>query len=220
MLVVYLDPYFLGDPLFVPGLARDVAARGEGLVLVHGSGERGERALESLGRLPTATDGVWEAEDAEGRAAVERASRQLNREVVHEMNEAGVPCVGALAGDRGLVKRGDAGPTAGRTGWAGDLARRGVALVVASLVTAEGEAVEADPARTAAVLAEALAAPLVALTTRSVGAEVELEQALAAVPDPAAVRRALGVVGAVRVGPRTLLRRPGAEAFARVDPRF
>ena len=119
MTVVYLDPYFLGDPLFVPGLARDLAARGAGLVLVHGSGERGERALESLGRMPHQSDGVWETDDEAGRAAVEHAARELNREVVHELNEQGVASIRALAADRGLVKaQATAWSPGGRRGWA------------------------------------------------------------------------------------------------------
>ena len=39
MLLVLLDAFHLGDPLFVSQFARDVAARKEGLVFVHGSGE-------------------------------------------------------------------------------------------------------------------------------------------------------------------------------------
>ncbi len=210
MLVVYLDPYFLGDPLFVPGLARDVAARGTGMVLVHGSGERGERALESLGRLPTASDGVWQADDAQGREAVERATRDLNREVAHELNEAGVSAIRVMGADRGLLKRDDGRVVAGRTGWLGDLLRQGVVAVVASLA-ADGDAlVEVDPARSAGVLAAALAIPVAALSTVSLDGDGALDDHEEDVPDAAAVRRAGSEGGSVRIGLRATLRQPGS----------
>ena len=201
-MVLYLDPYFLGDPLFLAGFARDVAARPTGLVVVHGSGERGERALEALGRLPEAEDGVWDTRDDEGRSVVERATRDLNREITHELNEAGVATVGALGADRGLLKQVDGEIVTGRTSWVGDLVRQRVTVVVASLVDAGGDVVEVDAARAAGRLAAALGEPLVALTTRSVAAEEDLAAAL---PDAPAVLRAAGD-GEVWVGPRPGLR--------------
>ncbi|MCH7640070.1 MAG: hypothetical protein IH855_11505 [Bacteroidetes bacterium] len=39
-LLVYLDAYHLGDPLFLRGFARDVEAHVGPLILVHGSGKR------------------------------------------------------------------------------------------------------------------------------------------------------------------------------------
>ncbi len=106
MSVLFLDPYFLGDPLFLPGLARDLAARGEGMVLVHGSGERGERALEAQGLFPTAIDGVWHTDSDEARAAVERATRELNRQIAAELNEAGVASIRATGRSRRARRRG------------------------------------------------------------------------------------------------------------------
>ena len=209
MLVVYLDPYFLGDPLFVPGLARDVAARAAGLVLVHGSGERGERALESLGRMPTARDGVWDAEDDEGRAVVERATRDLNREIAHELNEAGVSAIRVMGADRGLLKLRDGAVEAGKTGWLGDLVGQGVVAVVASLVEGEAGAVEADAARAAGVLAASLGARLVLLTTRSLETGGPVSTLADALPDGAAAARAVAVPGVAAAGPRATLRTPG-----------
>ena len=203
--VLYLDPYFLGDPLFMAGFARDLAARPSGLVVVHGSGERGERALEALGRFPRRAGGVWEAEDAEGRAAVERAARELNREIAHELNEAGVPSVRALGADRGLLKESE-GLGVGRAEWLGDLVGQGVTAVVASLVDGPDGLAEADPARAAAALALGLGLPLVALTTRSL-ADGEPDP-LGAVPDADAVRRAAETGAAVGLTPRGGLRSP------------
>lgn len=217
MLVVYLDPYFLGDPLFIPGLARDVAARGTGLVLVHGSGERGERALESLGRMPTATEGVWDVSDAEGRGAVERAVRVLNREIVHELNEAGVSGVGLLGTDRGLLDQVDGRVAAGRTAWLGDLVSRGVVAVVAAMATVDGEAVEVDAASAAGVLADALEGPVAALTTASVASGAALTMAEVRLPDADAVRRIRPAGGSIRVGTRPTLRdSDGSSAFVTV----
>ena len=142
MPVLLLDAYHLGDPLFLGGLARDLAARAatgaDGLVLVHGSGERGERALEALGLAPTATDGVWDAGTDEQAAAVERATRELNREVAHELNEAGVASVRVVGADRGLLKAGGGSVIATKTNWLAALVRQRVVAVVAALVGGGG----------------------------------------------------------------------------------
>lgn len=208
MLVVYLDPYFLGDPLFVPGLAQDLAAREGGLVLVHGSGERGERALESLGQVPTASRGVWQTEDAEGREVVERSIRDLNREIAHELNEAGVSAIRVMGADRGLLKSDDGALVTGRTGWLGDLARQGVVAVVAALVEGDGGHVEADAAEAAGVLALALGVPLAVLTTRSVEGGGAVEELAEAFPDAESAARAVAVPGRAGAGPRVTLRQP------------
>lgn len=208
MLVVYLDPYFLGDPLFVPGLAQDLAARGAGLVLVHGSGERGERALESLGQMPTSTDGVWQVEDSEGRQVVERAIRDLNREMANELNEAGVPSIRVMGADRGLLRQEEGALTAGPTAWVGTLVRQGVVAIVTSLVDGDEGDIEVDPATAAAVLAASLDAPLAVLTTRAVERGGAVEDHADALPDAAAVVRAVSITGEVRAGPRATLRQP------------
>ena len=174
MLVVLLDAFHLGDPLFVSQLARDVAARKEGLVFVHGSGEAGERALEARGVFPEQAGGVWPTTSSAEAAEVERAARDLNRRLVHEMNEAGAPAVRVMASDRGLVARdATAQPPgalrAGKTGWLATLVAQGGVAVVAAFVAgdaardAAGPLAEVDAAATAAVLAGALGADAVAL---------------------------------------------------------
>ena len=203
-MVLYLDPYHLGDPLFLTGLARDLAARGQqtrgaGVVVVHGSGERGERALEGLGRLPTSRDGVWDTEDAEGAGAVERATRDFGREVVHAINEAGVAVVRMTAGDRGLVRREDGRLEVGQHGWLADLVAQGVTVVVTTLLA---DGTEADAAETAGRLAAALDVPVLALSTRA-GTP---EQAVEGLPDRDAVRRALKTGAEVRLGARQAVR--------------
>ncbi len=211
-IVVYLDPYFLGDPLFIPGLARDVAARGEGVVLVHGSGERGERALESLGHMPTSRAGVWDTDDLEGQSAVERATRDLNRELHHEMNEAGVASIRVTGSDRGLIKRVEGDLEVGKTAWVGTSLKQGVTIVLASLVEVDGVVLEVDAATTAAVLANALDLEVVALSTRSLESGVVQEEA-SAFPDLEAVTRLIDRAVQVGGGPRSLLRSSSSGPF-------
>ena len=202
MTVVYLDADHLGDPLFVPGLARDLAARPSGLVLVHGSGERGERALESQGLLPQSVDGVWRVDGERQRGAVERATRELNREMVHEFNEQGVVAVGAMAGDRGLVRVSGDGVEIGKSTWVADLVRQGVAVLVGTLV---GGA-EVDAATVAGRLAVALGGTPMALSRRSVEADVSTQELGGLVYDRAAVQRMVESAGPVHLGLRARLR--------------
>ena len=214
MTVVLLDPYHLGDPLFVSQLARDVAARApargaglptEGLVFVHGSGEAGERALEARGALPEARGGVWAVASEDEAADVERAMRDLNRRLVHEMNEAGVPAVRVMASDRGLVARGpDGALRAGRTAWLATLAAQGGVAVVAAVAAVEpgsGAALaEVDAAEAAAVIAEALGAAAVVLlaTGRPAGAPDDAQtiaDAAGRLPDRGLAERLVGCLG-------------------------
>ena len=204
-MVLLLDAYHLGDPLFVTGLARDLAARPGGAVLVHGSGERGERALEALGVLPETRDGVWVASDAEQAEAVERATRTLGREIAHELNEAGVASVRVLGADRGLLRRTAGGVEAGKTTWLQTLVDQGVVAVVASLVGgAEGGALdEADPAASAAALAAALGQPVMVLLKKGLSGNGEAVS-VAAPPVQAALGDADAAARLVGTGSRVV----------------
>ena len=212
-MVLFLDAYHLGDPLFVTGLARDLKARGGGAVLVHGSGERGERALEALGLVPHAEGGVWQTETAGQAAAVEQATRALGRELAHELNEAGVASVRAVGADRGLLKRSAGGVEAGKTGWLQTLVGQGVVVVVASLVGgAEGEPLaEADPAAAAAALAGALGEPVTVMLKKRLSGtgeavSVAAPPAQAALGDPSAAARLVASGARVVAVPRGALR--------------
>ena len=164
MLFVYLDPYHLGDPLFLTQLARDLAYRGGGALLMHGSGEAGERALEATGAVVRESDGVWEVSTPEEAAVVERAARELNRQIVHELNEAGVPAIRVMGADRGLLKKEGGAVRAGSAGWVADLVAKGGVAVLASLVRGEGDAlVEVEPLAAVGALAGELATPRVVL---------------------------------------------------------
>lgn len=216
MLLLLLDSYHLGDPLFLTGLARDLAARRGGLVLVHGSGERGERALEAQGLVPTLADGVWVVETEREAATVERAVRELNREIAHELNEAGVASVRVVGADRGLLKSAEGGVRAGRTQWLADLVGQGVVPVVAALVGGKGGPLrEVDAGRAAAALARSLDVPLAILTRRTLDAEggpasladAAVRSALAA---PEAAERAVEAGAEVVATGRGALREAGA----------
>ena len=168
MLLVTLDPYLLGDPLFLTQLARDLAHRGGGAVLVHGSGEAGERALEATGAVARQLDGVWAVASEEEAHVVERATRELNRQIVHELNEAGVSAIRVLGADRGLLKRDGATVLAGATEWLDELASQGVVAVVAAVVapTEGGGALrEIDRLEASAALARAASGARVRVMT-------------------------------------------------------
>lgn len=171
MHVLYLDRYHLGDPLFLTRLAQAVRQRSEGLVLVHGAAEAGERALEAEGTFPEWRGGVLAVETAAQRATVERAARTLNRQIAAALTEAGVPAFRADGASRGLLRVTGAGVEVGPAGWVGALAEQGAVPVVAALVPGEGGAArEVDPLRVAVALAGALGATAVVLSTaRAVG---------------------------------------------------
>lgn len=210
-MLLVLDAYHLGDPLFVTGLALDLAARGQGAVLVHGSAERGERALESLGAFPEAVEGVWTVDDEEQAAAVERATRDLNREIAHELNEAGVASIRVIGADRGLLKAGADGVQAGRAGWLQSLVEQGVVAVVAALVGGDGGALrEVDAAAAAAALAERLRQPVtVLLRGRPGDGPVSVSRAAGSLADADAAGRLLARGGDARAAGRAELRSGG-----------
>lgn len=212
-MVLLLDAYHLGDPLFLTGLARDLAARGAGGVLVHGSAERGERALEALGVVPEAQDGAWLVHADRERQTVERAARDLNRELVHEMNEAGVPAVGLLGSDRGLLRAGAGGLEAGRTAWLQTLVDQGVVAVVASLLDGPEGTTERPPAAAAAALAGALDAPVLLLVRGAPPADEGAPLPADLLADPGAAAWLLDAGASVRGLGRGDLR--GGEAASR-----
>lgn len=218
-MLLYLDAYHLGDPLFLTGLARDLKSRGGGAVLVHGSGERGERALESLGHLARREGGIWHAPDAEAAAAIEASTRDLNREIAHGLNEAGVASVRVIGADRGLLHLGEEGVRVGKTEWVATLVSQGVVVVVASLAAGqEGGALrEVFPAAAAGRLALGLDVPvaLLASTRIEASSEVDIDRVAEFLPDPEAARRLLEMGAEVVVLERPALRTGGGGAVVR-----
>ncbi|MEM6288366.1 MAG: hypothetical protein AAF845_14555 [Bacteroidota bacterium] len=213
MLLLHLDAYHLGDPLFVTGLARDLQVRGAGAILVHGSAERGERAIESLGHEAVAVDGAWQPPDPEAAAAVEKAARDVNREIAHELNEAGIASVRVIGADRGLLRRNEGRLEVGRAGWIATLAGQGVVVVVAAFVE-DGEPAlrEVSPLEATARLAGALEVPMSLLASKRVdtGPETPADDVIAALPDPEAAGQQLAAGVEVVVLQRSDLRANGA----------
>jgi acetylglutamate kinase len=220
--VLYLDRYHLGDPLFLTGFARDVQHLGAPCLLVHGAGEAAERALEAEGRFPTFADGVLQVETAEDRRLVARAARELNRQIVHTLNEAGVAAVGLEASGRGLLQRGDDGIHAKNVTWLRDLVAQGaVPVVMALLPGLSGEAEEVSGGSVAGALARALAdsgTPAAAAFLTKNGqnglyaGDQRLEEAAmedvadGVMPEPEALREALSAGADVVVTSRSGLR--------------
>ena len=155
--VLYLDAYHLGDPLFLTGFARDVQALSGSCLLVHGAGEAAERALEARGRFPSFEGGVLAVETAEDRRVVARAARELNRQIVHTLNDAGVAAVGLEAAGRGLIRRSERGFFDPNVTWLHDLVTQGVVPVVVALIDGpSGEAEEVNGGAVSGALARSL----------------------------------------------------------------
>jgi len=152
-ILVYLDRYHLGDPLFLRSFARDVATHVGPLVLVHESGEETERTLEARGLLTED-----ERNGPAARQLVERAIRDVNRRIVHELNDAGVSAVGVLGVDRGLLRKSDLGDIeADKVDWLIRLAKQGGVPVIGCLVSTQvNEFMEGDIAKILIALAQAI----------------------------------------------------------------
>lgn len=217
MFVLYLDAYFLGDPLFLTGLARDLAARqasgGDGLLIVHGVGEAGARAVEATGADASFRDGTLTI-PPEAAGLVERAGRDLNRQIVHELSEAGVHAMRVTGVDRGLVR---ADGSVGKVAWLAHLAaQRALPVVLAIAPDASGGVRNVAPAALARDIAAALGADaVIALSSTAIGSpEVSLDEARAAVPDANALSRMasgdIDVIVAVRASLRSSGRPAGA----------
>ncbi|HIL56296.1 MAG TPA: hypothetical protein EYG39_00105 [Rhodothermales bacterium] len=220
MLVVYLDPYHLGDPLFATGLARDLDARrkagGSGLALVMGGGEAAERAVEALGIEPEHADGRLVLPTREAAEAAERAAREAHRQLVSALNEEGVHAVRVTASDRGLV-RPDGTP--GKTAWLETLVAQGAVPVILSLVSdGDGTGQDVGAAVLSARLADAMGAhAVVALGTAPAEAgPASLEEAGRWVPSADALRRMASAGSPVVVARRSALRSAGEIAGARL----
>ena len=157
MLLLYLDDYHLGDPLFLNRLARDAKAYAGPLLLVHGSGDDLERALEAEGEVPERVEGRVQSTTEAGRRLVERTIRDLNRRVVHALNDAGVAALRLVGSDRGLLTMHSGGIVeAGKVGWLTALMLQRVVPVIGLLVAREEGEIEAEPAPAIAALARAI----------------------------------------------------------------
>lgn len=136
--VLYLDRYHLGDDLFLKELAQRFhqAPPGEpSCMIVHGSGEKVERTLESRGLFPDRKDGILDVQEPEHVRLVERAVRETNRKLVALLTDEVVPTVGVQGVDRSLLQMDAEGILqAPRTGWVEALIKQRVVPVVSALV--------------------------------------------------------------------------------------
>lgn len=158
--IVYLDRHHLGDELFLKSLAQHFSEAKSGeppCLLVHGSGEKVERTLESKGYFPERTEGTLDLETEEQRRLVERAVRETNQELVAALTDEVVSTVGIQGVDRDLLGLSDDGHvTASNTGWLAALIKQRVVPVVSALVEDGSETREVWAADVAVALAEAL----------------------------------------------------------------
>lgn len=131
--LVYLDDYHAGDALFVQSLGRSLARmRRRQVVMVHGSGEHAQRALEAEGIFRERENGLLPVETPEEHALVERALRYANRRITGVFTDAVVPAVGIIGTERGLFRIRDGVIRVENVGWIEALARQGVVPVVAA----------------------------------------------------------------------------------------
>ena len=118
--LLYLDRYHLGDEIFINNLAQRMhhAPAGDPLCLiVHGSGEKVERTLESQGFFPERTGGVLDVTEPEQIRLVERAVRETNQKLVATLTDEVVPAVGIQGVDRNLLRLEEGTVTARKVGW-------------------------------------------------------------------------------------------------------
>lgn len=134
--LIYLDRYHQGDPLFIKDLAQALAKASPlpTCLLLHGSGEKVERTLESQGYFPERENGVLQVEEPDQIRLVERATREANQEIVGTLTDEVVSSVGVQGADRSLLRLQDDGTVAtGRVGWVQDLLKMHVVPVISAL---------------------------------------------------------------------------------------
>lgn len=132
--VVAVDRRTMEDLMAWEAVARSLSARpagSGGLVLVYAPGEQAERTLEGEGHAIRGADGLLRAGDRASAAALARAARGENRRITAMLSEAGIPAVGFLGGDRGLLR------AAAVPAWLAGAVRAGSVPVIASVDAGE-----------------------------------------------------------------------------------
>ena len=161
--LIYLDRYHLGDELFIDELAQRLHRAPTGppsCGIIHGSGEKVERTLESQGLFPERTNGTIDVDDAKTRQLVERSVRESNQEIVAALTDEVVPTVGIQGVDRSLFQlETDGHLIVSKVGWVAALIKQRVVPVVSALAhhPTEGHVQELAPAQATTALAQALA---------------------------------------------------------------
>lgn len=135
--LIYLDRYHSDDEIFINDLAQRMhqAPAGEPLCLiVHGSGEKVERTLESQGFFSERRGGVLDVTEPDQVRLVERAVRETNQTLVAALTNEVVPAVGIQGVDRNLLQWEDGAVVAHKVGWVEALVKQRVVPVVSALV--------------------------------------------------------------------------------------
>lgn len=128
--VVAVDRVTLDDLMAWQTIGRALAERPPGaghVVLVHVPGESVDRTLEGSGMDLRAGGGLLRSTDPASSEALGRAARSENRRIVTLLTEEGLPAVGFLGGDRGLLGQHAPPP------WLEAVVRAGSIPVVASV---------------------------------------------------------------------------------------
>ncbi len=150
--LLWVDDYHAGDPLFFQTLARSLRASvssGRRHVLVHGAAERAARLLESSAIPYDMSDDI-PVSDAPGAAdLIQRAYREVNKQIVAVLTEFGVASVGFQGSDRRLLATGNGKPSAGSVHWLEAVLANGTVAVV-SAAAAGGESPQPIPVGEAA----------------------------------------------------------------------
>ena len=165
---------------------------------------------------------MLQVETAEDRRLVARAARELNRQIVHTLNEAGVAAVGLEASGRGLIRRTEGSFFTSNVSWLRDLVAQGVVPVVAALMPGENGATEEVSGGTIAgtlalALSEAGMPSVAAFLTKNgqdglYSGDRRLEEtevdavSPGVIPEPEALRGAVEAGAAVVVSSRSGLR--------------
>ncbi len=159
--ILYLDAHHLGDDIFLNDLAQRFHQSTTGeppSLIVHGSGEKVERTLESQGYFPERKEGVLDVQEPDQIRLVERAVRETNQELVATLTDEVVPTVGIQGVDRSLLQWGEeGGVVVSRIGWIEALLQQRVLPVVSALVDhpQQEQVREVSTAEAARALAEA-----------------------------------------------------------------
>ena len=159
--LLYLDRYRMEDQLFLQQLARTLSGKfGDvpSCLVLHGSGEYAERALEGEGLFPERRGGILQTDSPRAEALVERAIRRFNKKLVGLLTDEVVSAVGVQGINRNLFRLDEEGRLrAGGFGWVKDLAEQGVVPVLSALAyDREGRIREVWSAEAAVRAAKAL----------------------------------------------------------------
>ncbi len=236
MYLLCIDDYHLADPLFIDELGRELSANRQQLpplLLIHGSGEAAERALEGQGLFRERSGGGLQVASAQEAAVVDRATREANQQLVDRLTDAVLPAVSIPGDARGLLVHDGPGVRVGAVAWLRQLVVQEALPVVSALARdpSSGGSREVALGDAVTALAQALAEDTVTVVgfVRKGGRSLLSEEASAAplpiedlppakaVPAAAALRQAAEAGISVLLSTPQLLLTPGSLRGRRVQ---